>query len=68
MSDISLNTAGHDDPISPRSRAGTHSHDEDEPIHIKIKRRDKDGELYTLYVSGSSEKFYSCFLCLPVDP
>ncbi|KAK7080999.1 hypothetical protein SK128_013263 [Halocaridina rubra] len=39
---------GQDAPASPRTRAGLYSSiEDDEPIHIKIKRRDKDGRVIT---------------------
>ncbi|XP_066974343.1 bestrophin homolog 24-like isoform X1 [Macrobrachium rosenbergii] len=54
MSDLSINTAGRDDPTSPKSRGGVGSQEDDEPIHIKIKRRDKDGRVIK---SPSSDEF-----------
>ncbi|XP_068241578.1 LOW QUALITY PROTEIN: uncharacterized protein [Palaemon carinicauda] len=56
MSDLSINTAGRDDPISPRSasRGRMEPNDDDQPIHIRIKRRDKDGRVIK---SPSSDEF-----------
>lgn len=45
MSGLSLNTSAAEEVTSPRSKTRHNSgYDEDEPIVIKIKRRDKDGE------------------------
>ncbi|XP_071522927.1 uncharacterized protein [Panulirus ornatus] len=47
MSDLSLNTQAMDDLSSPRTKGRHSSCDDDEPILIKIKRRDKEGRIIT---------------------
>lgn len=50
MSDLSLNTPAVDDLSSPRTKGQHGSCDDDEPILIKIKRRDKEGMNYQFHV------------------
>lgn len=47
MSGLSLNTNAPEEASSPRSKTRHNSCDDDEPIVIKIKRRDKDGKTIT---------------------
>nr|XP_053626501.1 bestrophin-3-like [Cherax quadricarinatus] len=54
MSDLSINTPATDDVSSPRPKGRHNSYDDDEPILIKIKRRDPDGNVI---MSRSSDDF-----------
>lgn len=55
MSGLSLNTNAPEEALSPRSKTRHNSCDDDEPIVIKIKRRDKDGKMIsTLYFNYST--------------
>ncbi|KAK4309385.1 hypothetical protein Pmani_018963 [Petrolisthes manimaculis] len=56
MSDVSLNANAMDDLLSPISKSRKNSGDDDEPIHIKIKQRDSDGNVI---IMGSSEEVES---------
>nr|XP_045611052.1 bestrophin homolog 17-like isoform X1 [Procambarus clarkii]XP_045611055.1 bestrophin homolog 17-like isoform X1 [Procambarus clarkii]XP_045611056.1 bestrophin homolog 17-like isoform X1 [Procambarus clarkii] len=54
MSDLSINAPATDEISSPRPKGRLNSYDDDEPILIKIKRRDQDGHVI---MSHSSDDF-----------
>ena len=55
MSGLSLNTNAVEEVSSPRSKTRHNScGDDDEPIVIKIKRRDQDGKIISISILLSS--------------
>lgn len=58
MSDLSLNTGQRDDAPSPRVKGRHPSCEDDEPILIKIKRRDNTGKESLMAAVASAFYFF----------
>lgn len=65
MSDLSLNTGQRDDAPSPRVKGRHPSCEDDEPILIKIKRRDNTGkESLMAAVASAFYFFFTICICI----
>lgn len=64
MSDLSLNTGQRDDAPSPRVKGRHPSCEDDEPILIKIKRRDNTGKESLMAAVISAFYLSTIYLCL----